>query len=120
MGLAAVSTYHEERCKNTSIKNQDEDYKKPLIQLRTLYDRGLTLMNTWEDGHPAGPEAWRTELRNWQKNVEACLRKHFSNTYAEKFRDIKITVDMINKQLSEQDKREKLLNQQIALIHDLI
>lgn len=115
-----------------SIRKENESLKAALraatqdggSHLSRVYQRLEAAMNTWEEGHPAGPEAWRTEVTNLYQEAEQIIETQYSAEEAARFCAVKpqdaIDYSDISGELDDLMKREFLLDAKLKFIYELL
>lgn len=88
--------------------------------LRLLKTEGESLANTWEIGHPAGPEQWRKEWSIWQDRTRSCLERGPWPNAANDFVGIKAPDGNYQSDDPQVEQRERQLGAQIGFISKLL
>ena len=99
----------------------------PQSRLRAISHRLETLMNTWEQAHPAGAEAWRGEVKGLSQEAEQIIRTEYSAEEAAKFRGLKPEdareyskyIEKLG-EIDDPTKRELLLQAKIKFLFELV
>lgn len=106
--------------RDDALENSEDKHATGRDRLIVIHDKLLLLQDSWETGFPAGPEAWRSEVRALYTEAEELIKIHYSPANAHKFRQVQASRDdpYFNSD-DETMQRDLLMQAKIGFIYKL-
>lgn len=119
--VCPIFAFHKVMVERDALKNSDDKYANGRDRLNAIHDKLLLLQDSWETGFPAGPEAWRSEVKTLYTEAEELIRIRYSPADAHKFRQVQASRDdpYFNSD-DETMQRDLLMQAKIGFIYKLL